>query len=269
MLIVGEKINTSRKQVREAVEKKDSAFIRGLARRQHEAGAHYIDVNCGTFVHDEPQLLSWLVREVQDELGGLPLCIDSPNPEAVKAALEVHRGTAMLNSISGEQARFTALEPLVVRYGCKVVVLCMDDESGIPPDAATRFRIASRVIERLAGRGVKHEDIYVDPLIQPISVDTKNGLAAAETIRLVRESFPGVHAICGLSNISFGLPERKLLNQAYMVICAAYGLDAVILDPEDRKMIALVYAAEALLGHDPYCGGYLKAYRGNLLQTEK
>ena len=266
MLVVGEKINTSRKEVKEAVEKRDAAFIRSLARRQVDAGAHYIDVNCGTFFQDEPELLSWMVQEIQQELDGAPLCIDSPNPLAVEAALKAHQGKAMLNSISGEKERFEALEPLVVQYGCKVVVLCMDDEAGIPPDALTRFHIASRIIDSLAAKSVKVEDIYVDPLIQPISVDTKNGLSAAETIRMVRERYPGVHAICGLSNISFGLPERKLLNQAYMVICAAYGLDAVIMDPEDRKMMALVHAAEALLNHDPYCGGYLKAYRKGRLK---
>ncbi|HPU01422.1 MAG: methyltetrahydrofolate cobalamin methyltransferase [Firmicutes bacterium] len=266
MLIVGEKINTSRKAVKEAVAREDAAYIRQLARRQHEAGAHYIDVNCGTFVQNEPELLSWMVREVQDELGGLPLCIDSPNPVAVEAALKVHQGTAMLNSITGEKERYEALEPLVLKYGCKIVVLTMDDEFGIPPDAATRFNIAVRLIERLASKGVKYDDIYVDPLIQPISVDSKNGLAAAETIRLVRERFPEVHFICGLSNISFGLPERKLLNQAYMVICATYGLDAVILDPEDKKMMALIYATEALLNRDPYCANYLKAYRKGILK---
>lgn len=268
MLIVGEKINTSRKEVKEAVEKQDAAFIRRLARRQIEAGAHYIDINCGTFIHSEPDLLSWMVREVQQELDGLPVCIDSPNPVAVEAAMKVHQGTAMLNSISGEKERFEALELLVVKYGCKVVVLCMDDESGIPPDAQTRFQIASRIIDRLTGKGVDQDKIYVDPLIQPVSVDTRNGLSAAETIRMVRDHYPGVHAICGLSNISFGLPERKLLNQAYLVVCAAYGLDAVILDPEDKKMMALVYAAEALLNRDPYCGSYLKAYRKGFLKEQ-
>lgn len=266
MLVVGEKINTSRKAVKEAVEKMDAGFIRQLARRQHEAGADYIDVNCGTFLEDEPELLRWLVREVQQELGDLPLCIDSPNPLAVEAAMKEHQGIPMLNSISGEKERYEALEPLVIKYGCKVVVLCMDDESGIPADAEIRYKIASRIIDNLTGKGVKPGDIYVDPLIQPISVDTKNGLAAADTIRMVKDRYPDVHAICGLSNISYGLPERKLLNQAYLVICAAYGLDAVILDPEDRKMMALVYAAETLLNRDPYCGGYLKAHRRGQLK---
>jgi len=252
--------------VQEAVARRDAGFIRDLARRQFEAGAHYIDVNCGTFISEEPELLSWLVREVQDELNNAPLCIDSPNPKAVEAALKVHQGTPLLNSITGEKERYEALEPLVVKYGCKIVVLCMDDESGIPRDAATRYQIATRLIESLTAKGVKQEDIYVDPLIQPISVDTKNGLAAAETIRMVREKYPAVHAICGLSNISFGLPERKLLNQAYMVVCTTYGLDAVILDPEDKMMMRLVYAVDALLNRDPYCGKYLRAYRSGLLK---
>ncbi len=261
ILVVGEKINTSRKEVREAVEKKDGAFIRALARRQVEAGADYIDVNCGTFVDEEAEYLSWMVKEVQDELKGKPLCIDSPSSVAVEAALKVHQGQALLNSISGEKERYESLLPLIKEFGCKVVLLCMDDQSGIPPDAETRFKIASTVIDQLEKEGVQLGDIYVDPLIQPISVSTVNGCSAAETIMLVRNKYPEVHAICGLSNISYGLPQRKLLNQAYMVICAAYGLDAVILDPEDQRMMELVYASEALLGRDPFCGGYLKAYR--------
>jgi len=265
MLIVGEKINTSRKEAREAVEKKDEHFIRQLARRQKEAGAHYIDVNCGTF-EKEPELLSWLVKIVQDELNGEPLCIDSPNPEAVEAALKVHQGKAMLNSISGEKDRYDGLLPLIEKYGCRTVVLCMDDEAGIPPDAETRYKIASRIIEELARKGVNQDDILVDPLIQPISVDSANGVSSAETIKMVRDNYPGTHAICGLSNVSFGLPKRKVLNQAYLVVCAAYGLDAVILDPEDSRMMALVYAAEALLNRDPYCSNYLKAYRKGILQ---
>ena len=267
MLVVGEKINTSRKEVKEAVEKKDESFIRQLARRQKEAGAHYIDVNCGTFLDEEPDLLSWMVQLVQDELDGDPVCIDSPNPKAVKAALKVHQGKAMLNSISGEKDRYEGLLSLIKEYGCRTVVLCMDDENGIPSDAETRFKIASYIIEELNKNGIAQDDILVDPLIQPISVDAGNGIASAETIKMVRGKYPDVHAICGLSNVSYGLPQRKVLNQAYLVVCASYGLDAVILDPEDTRMMALVYAAEALLNRDPYCGNYLKAYRKGMLKS--
>lgn len=261
MLIVGEKINASRKEVAEALGRNDAEFIRKLARRQMEAGADYIDVNCGTFASNEPELLSWLVQEVQQELDGMPVCIDSFNPSAVEAALKVHRGKALLNSISGEKERYEAMEPLIVKYGCKVVVLSMDDESGIPPDAITRSRIASGIIDNLCSKGVETGDIYVDPLIQPISVDSKNGMIAAETIKMVREKYPEAHAICGLSNVSFCLPERKVLNQAYMVICAAYGLDSLILDPEDSIIMRMVFATEALLDRDPYCKRYLQAHR--------
>ncbi|MGB9791829.1 MAG: dihydropteroate synthase [Thermacetogeniaceae bacterium] len=133
MLIVGEKINTSRKEIREAVARRDAKFIREIARRQYEAGANMIDVNCGTFVDEEPEILSWLVQEVQEELEGVPLCLDSPNPKALRAALQVHRGEALVNSISGETERFQNILPLLKEFNCRVVVLCMDSKHGIPP----------------------------------------------------------------------------------------------------------------------------------------
>lgn len=265
MLVVGEKINTSRKEVKEAVQNRDAAFIRELARQQAEGGAHYIDINCGTFIDNEAEIITWMVEEVQDELD-LPLCIDSPNPIAIEAGLKAHRnGQAMVNSISGEKARYEAILPLVKEYGCKIVVLCMDD-SGIPNNAKTRFTIASKVIEGLKDEGIKEDDIYVDPLIQPISTDTVNGLSSLDTITMLKEAYPGTHSICGLSNISFGLPGRKILNQTFMILCMAAGLDGVILDPKDKRMMAFITAAEALLDKDPYCGSYLKAYRQGLLE---
>ena len=267
MLIVGERINTSRKEIEDAVERRDAGFIRSLARRQSDAGAHYIDINCGTFTSAEPELLSWMVLEVQKELDGAPLCIDSTSPAAVESALQVHRGQALLNaSFSEEKERYEALGPLIQHFGCKVIALCIDDENGISSNAVTRFEIASRIIERLGSIGVAMDDIYIDPLIQPISVNSNNGMTSAATIYLIREKYPEVHAICGLSNVSFSMPERKLLNQAFLVICAAYGLDSVILDPEDKRMMSLVYAADALLNRDIYCKRYLDAYRNCLLE---
>jgi cobalamin-dependent methionine synthase I len=265
MLVVGEKINTSRKTVKEAVTALDAAFIRRLARQQAEGGAHYIDINCGTFIDREQELMTWLVEEVHKELD-LPLCIDSPDPKAVLAGLKAHKkGQPMINSISGEKERYQAILPLVREYGAKIVVLTMDDEVGIPHDAPTRFSIARRVIDGLLAIGTREDDIYVDPLIQPISTDTANALSALDTIRMVKEAYPGTHAICGLSNVSFGLPERQLLNQTFMIMCMTAGLDGVILDPNDRRMMALIAAGEALLNKDSYCGRYLKAYRKGLL----
>lgn len=264
MLIVGEKINTSRSEVSKAVKEKDLSLIIDLAKRQAKSGAHYIDVNCGTFVQEEHQLLKWLVEEIQREIKA-PICIDSPSPLAIEAALKIHQGQALINSISGEKSRYEPMAPLAAEYGCKIVVLCMDDTHGIPKTAEIRFSIAAKVIEILVNKGISLDDIYIDPLIQPVSTSSVNGRAALETIQLVKKNYPGIHAICGLSNISFGLPNRKLLNQTFMVLCMAAGLDAVILNPEDRRMMSSIYSAEALLGIDNYCVKYLNSYRNGLL----
>ncbi|UMZ73615.1 methyltetrahydrofolate cobalamin methyltransferase [Natranaerofaba carboxydovora] len=264
MLIVGEKINTSRKSIKEAVENKDDEFIKKVTKDQKEAGAHYIDVNCGTFINNEPELMQWLVETVQEEVD-LPLCIDSPNPEAVKAGLEAHKnGQPMLNSISGEKERYDGLTPLVKEYNCKVVVLCMDDD-GIPQGAAKRFEVAQKVINDLKAEGVKEDDIYVDPLIQPISTDTNNGMSVFETIERVHSEFNDVHTICGLSNVSYGLPKRKILNQTFMILCMKSGLDSVILDPTDKEMMARIVSTRALMGNDNFCSSYLKSYRKGIL----
>jgi 5-methyltetrahydrofolate corrinoid/iron sulfur protein methyltransferase len=267
MLIVGEKINTSRKTVREAVEKRDAAFIKKLAQLQSTAGAHYIDINCGTFINQEEEIIAWLAEVIQDEMD-LPLCIDSPNPRAIEAGLRAHRkGQPMVNSISGETARYNAILPLIIEYGCKIVVLCMDD-SGIPEDAGSRVTIAAKVIEGLKENGTSENNIYIDPLIQPISTSTENALCAVQTIGMLKESYPGIHGICGLSNISYGLPERKLLNQAFLVMSMAGGMDSVILDPEDTHLMSLLFATETLLNRDPWCGTYIKAYReGRIVKT--
>lgn len=264
MLIVGEKINTSRKEIRDAVSRRDARFIRDLARKQYEAGANYIDVNCGTFIDEEPEILRWMIQEIQQEID-VPLCIDSPNPVALKAALDVHQGEALLNSISGETERYQNILPLLKQYQCRVVVLCMDSTHGIPHDADTRVGIASRLIESLQAEGIPPGNIYIDPLVQPISTSTVNGPAATETIRRVHEKYFEVHAICGLSNISFGLPHRWLLNRAFLVLCMGAGLDGVILDPLDKEIMSLLIAATTLTDNDAFCTGYLKAYRQHSL----
>ena len=155
--------------------------------------------------------------------------------------------------------------PVVEKYKAKVVALLMDG-SGMPEPAADRIRIAGKLIGDLIRDGIPPGDIYLDPLVKPISTGNSFGRDVHEAVRYISERYPEVHKICGLSNISAGLPERKLLNQAYMVVCTTYGLDAVILDPEDKRMMALVYATEALLNRDPYCANYLKAYRKGILK---
>lgn len=260
LIIIGEKINTSRKAIRPAVEAKDAAAIKDLAKKQVEAGAHYIDVNCGTFPYEEPELLEWLVNTVQ-EVVDVPLCIDTPNPKALERALKANRnGKPLINSVTAEKERYNSIFPYVVEYNTSIIALCMDD-SGMPETADDRLRIAERLIESMTKEGVKLDDIYIDPMVRPVGTGSHYGLVALETIKKVMTEFPGIHTTCGLSNVSFGLPARKLINQAFLIMSIAAGLDSAILDPLDKKIMSFVYAAELLQGKDDFCMNYLTAYR--------
>ena len=259
MLIVGERINTSRKAIAPAVESRDTEFIMDTARKQFQAGATYIDANAGTLLEGEPEALEWLVTTIQSAVDA-PVTIDSPNPTAIERALKVHKGQAMINSITAETERYANVIPLVKEYNTKIIALAMSD-AGMPSDAAGRIAVARGLVEKLVSDGVAVENIYIDPLIYPAATSPENGRAVLETIRTIRSEYPGVHAVCGLSNISHGMPVRKLLNQAFLVMCMAAGLDAAIIDPLDQRLMSLVYASEALLGLDEYCAEYLTAAR--------
>ncbi|SFR03900.1 methyltetrahydrofolate cobalamin methyltransferase [Desulfoscipio geothermicus] len=264
MLIVGELINSSRSQIKEAIEKRGDVFIKQLARDQFEAGANYVDVNAGTFYGREPEKLEWLVEVVQQEVN-CPLCIDSPNPDALRRALEKHQGEALINSVTAEEKRYKEIVPLVKEYGARVIALTID-ESGIPDNREKRIKIAEQLVERLVADGVNEDRIYIDPLVEPLSTKDENGLIALETINYIAGKDWEVHTICGLSNISFGLPGRKFINHAFAAMAVASGLDSAILNPLDKHLLGLLKAGVALTNKDPYCKGYLTAYRKGLFK---
>lgn len=262
MLIVGELINSSRKAIRPAIEQKDSKFIQNLAIQQLEAGASYIDVNCGTEIYEEKETIQWLVRSIL-EVCKAPLCIDSPSTKVLSAGLEVAQQNGkqqMVNSITAESKRYTEVIPLIQMYKTKVIALCMDD-NGIPETFKDRIQIADKLINDLTRDEIEQENIYIDPLVKPISTGDQFGKDVLETIRYIRKEYPKVHTICGLSNVSFGLPNRNIFNRVFMIQTMTMGMDSYILDPTDSEMMGLIYASEALLGLDPYCMNYLKAYR--------
>ncbi len=263
MLIVAERINSSRKAINEAIKAKDAEFIRAEARAQTEAGADYIDVNAGSFVGQETEYLCWLVETVQG-VTDLPLCLDSPDPSAIAAALELVKGPVMINSVSLEKQRMEGMLPLVKKYKTKIIALCQSDE-GMANTVSEKVKNAGQLVAVLTREGVALEDIYIDSLIYPIATDTQSAVAALGAIREIMSLFLGVHTICGLTNVSFGLPVRKLINRAFLVTAMAHGLDSAIIDPTDRELMASLVAAEALLDRDKFCAGYLKAYRGGKL----
>lgn len=264
MIIVGELINASRKSVREIIETKDAGAVVNLAREQWEKGADYIDVNAGVFVGREPELLKWLVTTIQGEIN-VPCCIDSADPKAIDAALGAHKGAPMINSISLEKERFEKLLPVVASSKSKVVALCMSDE-GMPETAEQRLAIAEKLVNALVKNGVPLEDIYLDPLVQPVATNDTFGAEFLQAVEQIAKTFKGVHTMCGLSNISFGLPERKFINQTFMVMAITRGLEGAIVNPLDKRMMGCIKIAEMLMGGDPYCTNYLKVYRSGLFE---
>lgn len=264
MIIIGELINASRSSVRSAIELRDKVSIQKLAKDQADAGAHYIDVNAGVFVDEETRCLEWLVKTVQEEID-LPCCIDSPNPAAIEIAISAHKGTPMINSISLEESRSELLNALS-GSGCKIVALCMSDD-GMPKTADERMLIAESLIQSLLKNNIPADDIYVDPLVQPIATNQKYGYAFLTTISRIGIEFSEVNTICGMSNISFGLPARTYLNHIFMIMAVTAGLDAAIVNPLDKAMMSSIVAAETLIGKDDYCTRYLEFYRSGLLES--
>jgi 5-methyltetrahydrofolate--homocysteine methyltransferase len=259
MLVVGELINSSRKAITAAIEAQDIKFIQNIAKEEFAAGANYIDVNAGIFVGKEAEYLKWLVKIVQEAVDA-PCCIDSPDPKCVEQALAVHKGQAMINSISLEKERYDQLLPIVAGTNHKVVALCMSDE-GMPETTEARLKIADKLINSLVQNNVPLDNIYVDALVQPVATSDVFGIEFLDAVQAITTNYKGVHAICGLSNISYGLPNRKFMNQIFAVMGIAKGLDSLIINPLDKMMMASLVTAETLAGRDNFCVNYLEAHR--------
>lgn len=257
--IVGERINTSRKKVQESIIHKDHAYIQSDVEKQQAAGATFIDVNAGARIGYEKKDMEWLLTVIQ-EVVTIPLCLDSPDPEVLEMAYGMVKDRPMINSISLEKKRYDVMVPFLKGKDCDVVALCMDD-SGMPKSTQEVIDRAERLVKGLEGIGVKRESIYIDPLIQPISTDSTKGLMAMDAVKGIMSTFPGVHTICGLSNISYGLPQRKIINRTFLVLLMCAGLDAAIIDPIDDTIMAALKATEMLIGNDEYCSNYLKGVR--------
>ncbi|MEI7884368.1 MAG: methyltetrahydrofolate cobalamin methyltransferase [Clostridia bacterium] len=260
MIIIGEKINSTLKSIRPAMESKDKEAIVELAKAQYAAGASFIDVNAGMFREQEIDILEWVIDVVQEAIDA-PFCIDSPDPKAILAGLKRNKnGKPIINSITGEKDRFNAIMPLVAEYKTGVIALCMDD-SGMPETSKERVMIAETLIKNLTKEGVALSDIYIDPLIRPIGTGSHYGMVALDTIRTIKNEYPAVHIACGLSNISFGIPARKVINQTFLVAAMTCGMDGAILDPLDKKLMTFLYATETLLGKDEYCMNFIGKFR--------
>jgi 5-methyltetrahydrofolate--homocysteine methyltransferase len=260
MLIIGERINATRSRIAHALRERDAALIAREARIQAEAGASFIDINAGSDPAREVENLEWALEVVQRSTD-LPVCLDSPNSEVLRRGLKlVKRSPVMLNSVTGEEAKMKALLPLAAESGALLVALAMDDR-GLPETADRRVEIATKIVETAERLGVNRCRIYVDPCVQPLSTSPGQAEAVRAAVGRIMQSLPGVHTTCGLSNISFGLPNRGLLNRVYIAWLIAAGLDSAIIDPTAEGIMDTVRAAEALAGRDEFCMSYIRAMR--------
>jgi 5-methyltetrahydrofolate--homocysteine methyltransferase len=254
---IGERINPAgKKKLAESLKTGNMDIVKKEALEQVKAGADILDVNVTVFGLDEAPLLPRAVAAVM-EVADIPLCIDSANAEALKAALKIYKGKALVNSVSGEEASLKRVLPLIKEYGCAVVGLTQDD-NGIPKDAATRINIAEKIINRAAQMGIPQEDIIIDCLALAIGADPNSCVTALETISKIKARF-GVNMTLGASNISFGMPDRVYINSTYLAMTLAAGVTCPVVDV--AKVRPYILGADLLLARDRRARRYIQAWR--------
>jgi len=257
VIIIGESINpTRRKKLVSTLQENNFGFVIELAEIQIKAGADVLDVNVGFPGVDDVKLLPEAVKAIQDHFD-VPLCLDSPNPKAVEAALKVSAGKRLINSVNGEEKSLNALLPVAKEYGAAIIGLCMDDD-GITHDPEKRLAIAEKIIERAVRAGIKAEDVVIDPLAMAVSADPNACMVTLETIRLVHQKL-GHNITQGASNISFGLPDRESLNAAFMTLAIYNGLTCPIANPE--KITSAVRATDLVLGRDDFAVRFVEYFQ--------
>lgn len=255
--IIGESINpTRRKKLTAALLSGEFDYIYELANTQIETGADVLDVNVGAPGVDELEMLPKVAVAIAERFN-VPLCLDSSNRAALAAALKVVPGKPLINSINGEEANLSGLLPIIKEFGAAVIGLTMDD-NGIPAEAEARLAIAGKILERAAKLGIAAENVVIDPLVLTVGADQNAGRVTIRTIEMVRKEF-GVNINLGASNVSFGLPDRHTVNQAFLAIGASAGASCVITNPE--KLTPIIRAADLLLGRDAFAGRFIKDFR--------
>jgi 5-methyltetrahydrofolate--homocysteine methyltransferase len=259
MLIIAERINASRKYIAQAISSRNAEFIQNEAKAQDQAGADYIDVNAGTFIGEEAERLKWVIETVQ-AVTEKPLCIDSPDPAVIRATVPLVKKVPMINSITLEKERLEGILPVAAERGAKLIGLCQSEDS-MAETAEDKLETAARLVERTTAAGIPLDNLYIDPLVYPLSTNIQSATATLNAIDRIMKEFPGVHTTCGLTNVSHGLPARKLINRTFLVAAISRGLDSAILDPTDNLLYGALRSALAVNGRDEFCMGFITAFR--------
>jgi 5-methyltetrahydrofolate--homocysteine methyltransferase len=264
-VLIGERINpTGKKKLTETLKADDMEIVRKEALAQVQAGADILDVNVGVFGIDEVSLLPKAMKAVMETVD-VPLCLDSSNPDAMEAALKVYKGKALVNSVTGEEHSLKRILPLVKEHGAAVIGM-VQDEDGIPRDAERRVRIAHKIMEKVEAAGISREDLVIDCLAFAVGAEPSSGVAVIEAIRRIKAEL-GVNMTMGASNVSYGLPDRRLINNAFVVMAVAAGVTCPIVDV--AKVRSIILAAYLMLGRDNRARRYIEAYRQRPKQDNK
>ena len=267
MIIVGEKLNGIIPTVRAAIEAKDEEFIRDLARRQHANKADYLDV-CTAVEENDEEVMKWMIDLIQDEIPDVRFSLDSPNPVTIVNAIKYCKNPGIINSVSLEGTKIETIIPAIADTEWNIIGLLIG-RNGMPESAQDRLDNFHELYGELKKYGIADDRIYIDPLVLSVATLPNAFLDFVYTSQKIKEEYPDLHIISGLSNISFGIPSRKSLNLSFLIGAMHFGMDAAILDPLSKDMQGGVYATEALMGKDPYCKKYLKAYRKDLFGVKK
>jgi 5-methyltetrahydrofolate--homocysteine methyltransferase len=258
-VMIGERINpTGRKLLAAEMAQGDYSRVVADALAQVEAGAQMLDVNAGIPLADEPRILAECVKLVQETVD-VPLSIDSSIVEALEAGLAVYKGKPLVNSVTGEEERLERVLPLIKKYDAAVIAIS-NDETGISEDPDVRFAVAKKIVERAADYGIKRENVVVDPLVMPVGAINDAAARLMQLLRRLREELK-VNTSCGASNFSFGLPNRRGLNAAFLPMMIGAGLTSAIMNPLHAEDIQAILGADVVMGHDPHCGAWIRKYR--------
>ena len=258
MIVVGERINGQFPQVAKAIDSKDARFIQDLARAQVDAGAHILDINTGPGRDDAAGAMSWLVKTVQDSVD-VRVSLDTPSLKVQQAGLAVCRRTPLINSTTAEAKRMEKFFPLAKEHNAEIVCLTID-EKGIPNSVEGRTELAMTLLANAADSGLSAEQVYLDPVVLPITAAQNQCPVLVESLTSFRTlNTPPPKTIIGLSNVSNSADERSLLNRTYLAMSLGRGLDAAIIDPNDEELMKVVKAAEVLLNQKLYANSFLRA----------
>lgn len=258
MIVIAEKLNGSIQSCAKAIAERDAEYITTLAKKQADAGASFIDV-CASVKENELETLKWMIDLVQS-VTDIPISVDSPDARVCVAAIPFCKRPGLINSVSGEGAKIDDVFPIIANTEWDVMALLCDD-TGIPRTAAKRIEVFNKIMVRAKEFGIDPKRIHIDPLVEMICTSEDGIAMVVEVMTYIKKAYPTVHISGAVSNISFNLPARRIVNQAFAVLAMSAGMDSAVLDPTNQDLMGMIFATEALLGYDEMCIEYIGAYR--------